>query len=254
MTKKEIIYFLKRKVNLYNRKSFITNDPISIPHSFTKKQDIEIAGLFASVFAWGNRKIIIHKTNELMNLMDNSPYQFITQHQEVDLKKFLPFKHRTFQSDDLFYFIQFMKNHYSQYHSLENAFGGKNVFSMRDRLIYFHHYFFSLEHLKRTQKHISTPQKNSACKRLNMFLRWMVRKDQHGVDFGLWQDISMSELCIPLDLHVANVSYRLGLLPNKKSTWKNVETITNFCKEISPQDPAQFDFALFALGVEEKFK
>ena len=250
----DIKKLLDKKVEEYNQILFIKNDPISIPHQYTLKQDIEISAFFAAMFAWGNRTTIINKTKELMQYMDNAPYQFILQHSEQDLKKMNSFVHRTFNSNDLFYFIHFFKKHYQEFDSLENAFIGENIFSMKERLIHFHQYFFFEEHLIRTKKHVSTPLKNSACKRLNMFLRWMVRKDKMGVDFGIWHHIKMNELICPLDVHVCNVSFRLGLLQNKKSNWLNAEKLTDTLKTFDPNDPIKYDFALFALGAEERFK
>ena len=213
MKKNKLIEFLNEKVRLYNQPSFISEDPISVPHRFTKKQDIEIAGFFAAIFAWGNRTTIINKSNVLMKLMDDAPYAFCTGHSNNDLKRLLSFKHRTFNTTDLLYFIEFFKWHYSKHSSLETAFTmhGETVEEM---LTGFHHYFFSLEDAPpRTRKHIASPEKGSTCKRLNMFLRWMVRRDEAGVDFGLWRQISPAQLLIPLDVHVERVARRLGLLP-----------------------------------------
>ncbi len=245
---------LERKVTEYNNERFIARDPVCVPHRFSLKQDIEISAFFAATFAWGNRTTIIHKTNELIALMDNSPYAFIQNHRESDLKRFLPFVHRTFNAHDVLYFIRFLAFHYKENDSLETAFVSNKKDSMKEKLIYFQKYFFSLEHLKRTEKHISTPAKNSACKRLNMFLRWMVRNDNAGVDFGIWKNIQMNELVCPLDIHVCNVAYRLGLLENAKSNWKNAELLTNVFREFDSNDPVKYDFALFALGVEERFR
>lgn len=209
--------FLDTKVEQYNQSSFIPSDPISIPHIFTKKQDIEIAGFFAATFAWGNRTIIINKSKELMQLMNMQPHQFILHHTDNDLKKLLFFKYRTFNTTDLLYFITFLKHHYSKHQSLETAFTkwGSNIEQM---LIGFHQYFFSLEDFPdRTKKHIATPAKKSTCKRLNMFLRWMVRDDNKGVDFGLWKNISPSKLVCPIDVHVSRVARKLQLIQRKQT-------------------------------------
>lgn len=253
----EFITFLNAKVNQYNHPSFIANDPVSIPHLFTKKQDIEIAALFAATFAWGNRTTIINKSKELMQLLDMSPHQFITQHEERDLKKLLAFKHRTFNTTDLLYFISFLKYHYTQYASLETAFtqwmqpGDANI---ENALAGFHEYFFSLDHVPpRTKKHIATPVKKSNCKRLCMFLRWMVRSDNCGVDFGLWKKISPSQLVCPVDLHVARVSKKLQLLQRKQTDWQAALELTAVLKTMDANDPVKYDFALFGLGVMEKF-
>src|SRR6185436_18584650 len=194
MKKEALKEFLDRKVDEYNQPSFIKDDPISIPHRFLQKQDIEIAGFFASIFAWGNRTTIIRKATELMEMMNNKPHEFCVSHKEPDLKKLLEFSHRTFNTTDLLYFVSFFKYHYSKNESLESAFTmhGNTVEEM---LTGFHHYFFSLEDVPpRTRKHISSPEKNSSCKRLNMYLRWMVRQDDKGVDFGIWKNISPARL------------------------------------------------------------
>ena len=250
--------FLDKKVLQYNTKSFIAPDPISIPHRFTKKQDIEISGLFAAIFSWGNRTTIINKSLELMSLMDNEPYDFISNHGEEDLRAFLKFKHRTFNTTDLLYFITFLKNHYSQYNSLESAFSPFrkkiNHISMEERLISFYNYFFSFPDAPlRTTKHISTPDKRSACKRLNMYLRWMVRKDKNGVDFGIWKNIPVSELICPLDVHVARVARHFKLLDRKSTDWQAALELTDNLRKFDLVDPVKYDFALFGLGVIEKF-
>ena len=252
----ELKQALDEKVILYNRPSFIEKDPVSIPHLFTKKQDIEIAGLFAAVLAWGNRTSIINNSRKLMLLMDDAPHDFITSHADTDLKRFLAFAHRTFNATDLLYFIEFLKYHYTNFPSLEDAFvPGKHYIAANtgEALVHFHQYFFSREHPGRTKKHIATPERNSACKRLNMYLRWMVRNDKHGVDFGIWKKIKPSMLICPLDVHVARVAHRLGLLPDIKSNWKNAVNLTGQLKMFNPADPAIYDYALFGLGAMERF-
>jgi uncharacterized protein (TIGR02757 family) len=245
--------FLDTKVELYNQPSFIKGDPISIPHQFTKKQDIEIAGFFAAIFSWGNRTTIINKSKELMRLMDNSPYEFCQNHSPKELKRLISFKHRTFGTTDLLYFIEFFKWHYSKHKSLETAFTIHGT-SVEEMLTGFHHYFFSLEHVPvRTKKHIATPERKSSCKRLNMFLRWMVRYDINGVDFGIWKDISPSQLICPIDLHVSRVSKRLGILKRKQTDWQAAIELTEYLRTLDSKDPVKYDFALFALGVMEKF-
>lgn len=254
--KKRLKEFLDKKTEQYNRPSFIKDDPVSVPHLFTKKQDIEIAGFFAAIFAWGNRTTIIQKAKELMSLMDNSPYQFILQHEEKDLAKLFSFKHRTFNTTDLLYFIEFFKFHYSGNNSLESAFSqwmtqDKPVESV---LTGFHHYFFSLEHVPpRTKKHIATPERKSTCKRLNMFLRWMVRSDNNGVDFGIWKSISPSRLICPVDVHVARVAQTVNLLQRKNIDWLAAEELTSNLRAFDPNDPVKYDFALFTLGAAERF-
>jgi uncharacterized protein (TIGR02757 family) len=243
--------FLDRKVDEYNQPSFVPNDPVSIPHLFTKKQDIEIAGFFAAIFAWGNRTTIIQKSKQLMQLMDMAPHQFVQQHKEKDLKKLLSFKHRTFNTTDLLYFLQFLQYHYKKHDSLEAAFRGKQV---EPALDYFYNYFFSLEDAPlRTHKHIASPAKHSTCKRLNMFLRWMVRKDDRGVDFGIWKNISPAQLICPIDVHVARVGKRFGLIERNQVDWLTALELTNFLRSMDANDPARYDFALFGLGVMEKF-
>lgn len=254
----ELQRFLDLKVDEFNRPSFIREDPVSIPHSFTLKQDQEIAGFFAAIFAWGNRTIIIKKATELMERMDNAPFQFCLQHTDQDLKSLLGFKHRTFNDTDLLYFVSFFHQHYQKFASLEDAFlmklPGSEPFSMKTSLIHFYHYFFSLPDLPyRTRKHIATPEKNATCKRLNMFLRWMVRKDNRGVDLGLWKRIRMSDLICPIDLHVARVARKLDLLDRKQTDWRAATELTGKLKVLDPKDPAKYDFALFGLGVVEKY-
>lgn len=265
--------FLDEKVKQYNHPAFIKDDPVCIPHSFSKKQDIEIAGLFAAIFAWGNRTTIINKSKELMGLMDQSPYDFCLNHQSSDLQKLSGFKHRTFNTTDLLYFIEFLKHHYKTHKSLEDAFTKKNKNSPPPRggddvkaegysiggevaqaLTNFHNYFFSLTHIpSRTQKHIATPYKGSTCKRLNLYLRWMVRNDNRGVDFGLWKQIKPSELICPIDVHVARVAKRFGLLERKQIDWLAGVELTTCLRTLDPLDPVKYDFALFGLGVIEKY-
>lgn len=256
MDDKQLKHFLDAKVALYNQPSFIDKDPICIPHAYTKTQDIEISGLFAAVLAWGNRTTIINNCKKLMGWMDNSPHEFILHHKDTDLKPFLHFAHRTFNTTDLLYFLHFLQYHYRQHNSLEDAFvPAKNYReeNVEQALIHFHNYFFSIEHPERTRKHIATPERNSACKRLNMYLRWMVRKDRKEVDFGIWKKIKPSQLICPLDVHVARVAERLGLIDDSKSNWANALELTGRLKALNPEDPAIYDFALFGLGAEERF-
>jgi uncharacterized protein (TIGR02757 family) len=249
--------FLDQKTDEYNRVDFIKDDPIVIPHRFNKLQDIEIAALFAAVFAWGNRTTIINKATELLQLMDNSPYQFITDHQPQDLKPLLSFKHRTFNTTDLLYFIHFLQFHYSTNTSLETAFSKwmrKSDTDTENALNGFYYYFFSLEDAPpRTHKHIASPQKKSTCKRLNMFLRWMVRRDKHGVDFGLWRKLSPAQLICPIDVHVARVARRFNLLQRNAIDWQAAIELTDHLRTLDKDDPVKYDFALFGLGAIEKF-
>ncbi|HWB93365.1 MAG TPA: TIGR02757 family protein [Puia sp.] len=272
---KDVRVFLDKKVAEFNRPAFILNDPVSIPHEYTRQQDIEIAGFFAAIFAWGNRATIIKKTQELMELMDRAPYQFVLHHTDNDLKRLLGFRHRTFNATDLLYFVAFFQHHYRQYTSLEEAFlrpweisGAQSApgaaaggWQAERALSAFYHYFFSLDGdfssdpkvPPRTRKHIASPEKHSSCKRINMFLRWMVRADHCGVDFGLWRRIPMARLICPLDLHVARVAKKLGLLNRKLSDWQAASELTDQLLLLDPADPVKYDFALFGLGVMEKF-
>lgn len=251
---------LDQKVKQYNHIDFIEKDPISIPHLFTKQQDIELAAFFAAIFAWGNRITIIQKSKELLERMDNAPFEFCTQHQVKDLKKLVDFAHRTFNDIDLLYCMAFFKQHYAKQKSLETAFfidqqSGKKIKTVEAGLINFKNYFFSLEGAPyRTKKHIASPENRSTCKRLNMFLRWMVRKDQHGVDFGLWKAISPSDLIIPMDVHVARVSRTFGLISRPQIDWLTAIELTNYCRTLDARDPVKYDFALFSLGVTEKIR
>jgi uncharacterized protein (TIGR02757 family) len=285
-TRGELQDFLEKKVLEYNHPSFIANDPVSVPHRFSNMQDIEIAGLFAAVFAWGNRTTIIRKSNELLKEMDEAPFDFIKNHENTDLKRFLHFKHRTFNATDLLYFIRFLKSHYRQNNSLESAFlpgdmtgikinrynpviknSGKNkqeTLSNSERygdnefarkaLSIFYKRFFSLNNApERTKKHIASPDRNSTCKRLNMYLRWMVRQDNNGVDFGIWKKISTADLICPVDLHVARVARGFGLITRKQTDWQTAMELTTALREMDKSDPVKFDFALFGLGVMEKY-
>ncbi|GAB2691074.1 TIGR02757 family protein [Mucilaginibacter koreensis] len=269
--------FLDDKVAQYNRPEFIKNDPIVIPHSFTKKQDIEIMGFWAAILAWGQRVTIINKCRELISLMDGAPYDFIINHEEPDLKKLLQFKHRTFNDIDTLYFIAFFRYHYERYESLEDAFlpippsplkgehsdssqistpplGGRGAEPVAVALNYFRSYFFSLPDAPhRTRKHVSSPSQKSTCKRLNMFLRWMVRKDNCGVDFGIWNRISAADLICPCDVHVDRVARNLKLITRKQTDWQTAVELTEHLRTFDPLDPVKYDFALFGLGVEEKF-
>ena len=251
---------LDQKVKQYNHIDFIEKDPISIPHLYTKQQDIEIAAFFAAIFAWGNRTTIIQKSKELLERMDNAPFEYCTQHQAKDLKKLIGFAHRTFNDWDLLYCIAFFKYHYAKQKSLETAFfmdqhSGKKIKTVAAGLVNFKNYFFSLEDAPyRTKKHIASPENGSTCKRLNMFLRWMVRKDQHGVDFGLWKTISPADLIIPIDVHVARVSKSLGLISRPQIDWLTALELTEYCRTLDARDPVKYDFALFSLGVTEKIR
>jgi len=256
-----IYELLERKYKEYNSSSFVENDPISVPHQFTKKQDIEIIGFWIAMLAWGNRKSIIASGNKLVALMDGAPHDFVVNHQEKDLKRFFDFKHRTFNATDALYFVEFFKQHYKRHESLENAFlkpddrypmTGANTEML---LVNFHNNFFSLEDSpQRTRKHIATPERNSTCKRLNMFMRWMVRKDKYGVDFGLWKKIKPAQLLIPLDVHVDRTARKLGLIKRKQTDWQTVIELTEALKQFDPKDPVKYDYSLFGLSVLDKLE
>lgn len=249
--------FLDGKVNEYNQPQFVDNDPILIPHLFQYKQDIEVMGFFAAIFAWGQRKTIINKCKELIDRMDGAPYDFIRNHKDADLKSLLNFKHRTFNDTDLLYFVSFFQFHYRSNDSLEDAFligqDGEVPFSIEIALNRFKTYFFSLADFpSRTKKHISSPFQKSTCKRLNMFLRWMVRRDDKGVDFGIWNRITPAQLICPCDVHVERVARKLGLLTLDKINWKAALELTANLRTLDANDPVKYDFALFGLGVERE--
>ena len=250
----ELKSFLDSKVQEYNQPGFIPNDPVCIPHEYSKKQDVEIAGFLAAVFAWGQRKTIINKSHEFLTFMGNEPHHFVLNYTERDLKPFLEFKHRTFNSTDALYFLHFFRWFYQHHDSLEEAFLKSEGVQMEKRLTKFFELFFSLpDHPKRTYKHIPNPARKSACKRINMYLRWMVRKDDNGVDFGIWETIKPSELICPCDLHVDRVARKLGLILRKQTDWQTAIELTENLKRLDPNDPIKYDFALFGLGIEAKF-
>jgi uncharacterized protein (TIGR02757 family) len=244
---------LEEKYSLYNQASFIENDPVSIPHRFTRKQDIEIAGLFAAILAWGQRKTIVRKGMELMKMMDDSPADFILNHGENDLIPLTKFKHRTFNATDTLYFVHFLNQYYREHFSLEDIFINGYP-SIEKGLVNFHNVFFNTDIApSRTRKHIPSPEKRSTCKRLNMFLRWMVRNDGQGVDFGIWSRISPSHLICPVDVHVDRVARQLGLIRRKQTDWYTALELTDQLKKIDPLDPVKYDYALFGLGIIEKY-
>ena len=258
-TRESLKYQLEAAYRYYNRPEFILTDPISIPHQFSSGADIEISALFAAIFAWGQRPTIIAKSRELMKRMDNAPADFVRNHQNTDLRKLLGFVHRTFNETDLLYLVDFLKRHFTSHNSLEDAFldvdemvADPDIRAFQ-RLSNFHKRVFDVDYApKRTRKHLATPFSHSSCKRLNMYLRWMVRQDNQGVDFGIWKRISAAELIIPLDLHVQRVATRLGLLPAEKSDWKHAVLLTRALRAFDANDPVKYDFALFGMGVLEK--
>ena len=250
----EIKDFLDEKVTEYNHPQFIETDPIQIPHRYVNKEDIEISAFLTATIAWGNRKIIIANASKLMQIMGNSPYDFIMNHNESQIDRLADFVHRTFNGEDLIYFIKSLKNIYRVHNGLEALFhtdAGKAT--LQESIHHFKNIFFELEHQKRTEKHISDPLKGSAAKRINMFLRWMVRSDAAGVDFGIWKSISPSQLSCPLDTHSGKVARKLGLLQRKQNDAKALIELDQSLRKLDPIDPVKYDYALFGLGVFEKF-
>ncbi len=246
--------FLDSKVVEYNHPRFIETDPIQVPHTFKIKEDIEIAGFLTASIAWGNRKSIIHNAYRMMQLLDRAPYDFIMNHKEDDLERLLPFVHRTFNGDDFIQFIKSLQHIYTNHGGLEHIFSiHAEPYSLQRAIHEFKKTFFEINHLRRTQKHLSDPLKGSAAKRLNMFLRWMVRNDNSGVDFGLWKKLKPSQLSCPLDVHSGNVARKLGLLYRKQNDAKGLEELDASLRRLDSNDPVKYDFALFGLGVFEKF-
>jgi uncharacterized protein (TIGR02757 family) len=250
----EIADFLNDKYYHYNTSEFIAADPVSIPHLFSKKEDREIAALFAATLAWGNRKSILKNAGLLMQKMEHQPFQFIMQHQNKDLRRFDEFVHRTFNAVDLRFFITGIRHLYKVYGGLENAFSQGANGHLKQSIGLFRSRMLEVDHVERSEKHISDPFKKSSAKRLCMYLRWMVRKDKRGVDFGIWDSLSPSCLHLPLDVHTGNVSRQLKLLKRKQNDWQAVEEITAQLRKLDPNDPVKYDFALFGLGVEGYFK
>ncbi len=259
----ELKKFLDEKFALHNHPSFIPDDPVSIPHRFTKKQDREIAGFFAAILAWGTRKGILNSCDKLLQAMDAAPHQFITQANLEDKRTYALFNgfvHRTFNRMDLWHLFHFLQHHYKRENSLETAFSNwmhPADHTVGNALEGFHNYVFSFTpeaaEEQHCRKHIATPAKKSACKRLNMFLRWMVRRDERSVDFGIWKTIHTSQLICPLDVHVARVARRLHMLTRTQNDWQAALELTAFLKQLDPADPVKYDYALFGLGVNEKY-
>jgi len=254
MTNKELQQFLNEKVIQYNQPTFIESDPIQIPHQFSKKEDIEIAGFLTATIAWGKRQMIIKNANKMMEIMHGSPYDFVLNHQEKDIEKIQNFVHRTFNSFDFTFFIKSLKNIYQNHNGLESVFA-KNIKedTMKNSIHQFKKVFFEIEHPLRTTKHVSDPVKGSAAKRINMYLRWMVRQDNTGVDFGIWKSISPAVLSCPLDVHSGNVARKLGLLTRKQNDWKALAELDSNLRKLDKKDPTKYDFALFGLGIFEGF-
>ena len=250
----ELHEFLDLKVEQYNRPEFLATDPIQIPHKFLLKQDIEISGFLTATIAWGNRKSIINNATQLMELMDQAPYQFVMEHTDADLRSLDAYVHRTFNGSDLQYFIQALRHLYFNHGGMETVFKRHaQKGTLQPAITKFKEYFFELPHEQRTKKHISDPSKGSAAKRINMFLRWMIRDAGTGVDFGIWKSLSPAQLSCPLDVHSGNVARKLGLLTRKQNDAKAVAELDANLRLLDPNDPVKYDFALFGLGVFEKF-
>ncbi|CAM1367910.1 conserved protein of unknown function [Tenacibaculum soleae] len=253
MKKTELKEFLDEKVLKYNNPNFIESDPIQIPHQFSLKEDIEIAGFLAATIAWGNRKMIIRNSLKMVDLLGNSPYDFVMNHSEDDLTNFDGFVHRTFNADDFKFFIKSLKNIYQNHNGLEAVLLTKNTDNYKLAIHNFKQIFFEIQHQQRTLKHVSDPLKGSASKRINMFLRWMVRNDNTGVDLGIWKTHNPAHLHCPLDVHSGNVARKLGILTRKQNDWKALSELDITLREFDVKDPVKYDFALFGLGVFEKF-
>jgi len=254
LTHQQLFELLEEKASFYNNPEFIEKDPVSIPHLFTKKEDIEIAGFLAATLAWGQRVTIINKAHELMDRLDYSPHNFVMNASEKEIGSLSSFVHRTFQGEDCMSFILALQKIYLNHGGLEEVFtsGYKVNSTIKESITWFREVFFSTEHLHRTRKHVPDPLKGSAAKRINMYLRWMVRLDDKGVDFGIWKSINTSDLLCPLDLHSGNVARKLGLLDRKNDDWQSVEELTANLRKFDPLDPVKYDFALFGTGVNEK--
>jgi uncharacterized protein (TIGR02757 family) len=251
----EIRELLEHRAIKYNQPDFIINDPVSIPHQFTSKENIEIAGFITATIAWGQRKSIITSALDLISRMNNNPYSFLQNFSKSDLRRFQGYRHRTFLEEDCLYFIESMVNIYNHLGGIGNIMQSAYLQSgsVKQAICRMRELFFALPGPKRTMKHFADPERNSATKRLNMYLRWMVRRDKNGVDFGIWKEISPSDLYIPLDVHTGNVARKLGLLKRKQNDWKAVEELTARLREFDPEDPVKYDYALFGLGVFEGF-
>lgn len=252
MTPSELKEFLDEKVELYNNPNFITSDPVQIPHLYTLKEDIEISGFLAATIAWGNRKMIINNAHKMMQLLGNSPYDFVMNHTDEQLENLSQFVHRTFNGTDFTGFIKGLQHIYQNHNGLEAVFSQPTP-SLQHSIATFKSQFFEIGHATRTEKHISDPLNGSAAKRINMYLRWMVRKDTKGVDLGIWKNIDAAQLSCPLDVHSGNVARKLGLLRRTQNDAKAVVELDTQLRLLDAKDPVKYDFALFGLGVFEGF-
>jgi uncharacterized protein (TIGR02757 family) len=254
MNTQELKDFLDEKVALYNNPNFIESDPIQIPHRYSLKEDIEIAAFLSATIAWGNRKMIISNAKKMMDLMGNAPYDYVMSHQQNDVERLERFVHRTFNGTDCVTFIKGLQHVYLNHNGLEGIFTKhQEIDSLQNSISQLKTIFFEIEHHNRTTKHISDPNNGSAAKRINMFLRWMVRQDKAGVDFGIWKKISPSKLSCPLDVHSGNVARKLNLLTRKQNDSKALNELDTNLRILDKNDPVKYDFALFGLGVFEKF-
>src|SRR3970040_1892001 len=254
MNHSELKDFLDEKVELYNNPNFIESDPVQIPHLFSLKEDIEIAGFLSATIAWGNRTMIIRNSHKMMDLMGNAPYDFVMSHKDSDLERLEGFAHRTFNEIDFTFFIKSLKNIYQNHNGLESVYSkNQQLETMQKSISEFKKTFFEIPHQYRTQKHVSDPMNNSAAKRINMFLRWMCRQDNKGVDLGIWKSIPPASLSCPLDVHSGNVARKLGLLTRKQNDAKALAELDFNLRKLDPVDPVKYDFALFGLGIFEGF-
>jgi uncharacterized protein (TIGR02757 family) len=251
LTKAELFALLETRYHFFNQPEFIKSDPVALPRQFTLRQDIEIAGFITATIAWGNRTSILANARILMKMMDNAPYDFIVNAVQKDFSPFLRFVHRTFNGDDCLFFLTSLQNIYRQYESLEPLFSTLNEHGAALAISRFRDIFLTTAHLKRSEKHIANPLAGSAAKRINMFLRWMVRDDGHGVDFGFWRSIDKANLVCPLDVHSGRVARELGLLHRRQNDWKAAMELTESLREYDPADPVKYDFALFGMGVNQ---
>jgi uncharacterized protein (TIGR02757 family) len=254
MNYSELKDFLDEKVNQYNNLDFIDSDPVQIPHLFSLKEDVEIAGFLSATIAWGNRKMIIKNAHKMMDLMGNAPYDFVMSHKESDLERLESFVHRTFNGQDFASFIRSLQHIYKNHNGMEAVFlRNQESLSMQKSISEFKKVFFEIPHPHRTQKHISDPLNGSAAKRINMYLRWMCRQDNKGVDLGIWKSISPASLSCPLDVHSGNVARKLSLLTRKQNDSKALSELDKNLRLLDDKDPVKYDFALFGLGVFESF-
>lgn len=253
LSRQELLDFLEAKYEQYNRPEFIETDPISVPHRFTRKEDIEIAAFLTATISWGNRLSIVKDAEKLLGMMGFSPYEFILHSGRYETEGFESFYHRTFNGTDCIFFLESLKNIYQHHEGLESLFLPDDTTGIKGALCRFRSTFLEIDHPRRSEKHIADPCRGASVKRLLMFLRWMVRNDKRGVDFGLWKKITPSILMCPLDIHSGNVARKLGLLQRKQNDWRAVEELTENLRQFDPEDPVKYDFALFGLGVFEQF-